>query len=129
MGNGINYTFNDILIGMLSITFGNDYEIPSFEERQAIFLEQSALEKYSGIYSSPTFPLDIELFVDGNNLMVQATGQGTFPLTIYSETTMAFEQAGIEMVFSDFSDGKYRAFRFTQAGQYFDFELQKSEQP
>ena len=30
MGNGINYAFNHILIGFLSISFGNDYDIPTF---------------------------------------------------------------------------------------------------
>ena len=125
LGNGINYTFNDILISLLSITFGNEYEIPSFEERQSITLSENKLEKYSGTYSSPNFPLNIELFTNGGTLMAQATGQGAFPLTIYDDTTMAFEQTGIEIEFSDFSDGRYRAFRFRQAGQQFDFSLQE----
>jgi len=128
LGNGINYTFNDILIGLLSITFGNNYEIPSFEERTAISPEQSALEKYAGTYSSPNFPLDIVLFTDGNNLMAQATGQGAFPLTVYDVQTMAFEQAGIELTFDDPVDGRYRGFRFTQAGQQFDFMLQEDKE-
>lgn len=119
--NGLNYNFNDILIGTLSIVFGQDYEIPSFEEREAVTIDQNELEKYTGNFSSPNFPLDVKLFADGENLMAQATGQGAFPLTIYSDTTMAFEPAGIEIKFSDYSDGKYRAFRFSQAGQQFDF--------
>lgn len=123
LGNGINYTFNDILISLLSITFGNDFEIPSFEERAALTLEQSALEKYTGSYSSPIFPLDIELFVDGDNLMAQATGQGAFPLTIYDERTMGFEQAGIELVFEESAGDRYTAFEFSQAGQSFRFSL------
>lgn len=122
--NGLNYNFNDILIGTLSITFGQEYEIPNVEQKAALTLPKEELEQYTGSYSSSDFPLDIELFLDGNKLMAQATGQSAIPLTIYSETTMAFEQAGIEMVFSDYSDGKYRAFRFTQAGQQFDFLLE-----
>jgi len=125
LSNGMNYTFNDVLIGLLSITFGNDFDIPDFEERQAITLSKSDLGKYTGTYSSPNFPLNIEIFSDGGMLMAQATGQGAFPLTIYDDTTMGFEQAGIEMEFSDFSNGKYRAFRFRQAGQQFDFTLQE----
>lgn len=125
LGNGINYTFNDILIGMLSITFGNDYEIPSFEERTTISLEESELETYTGTYSSPNFPLDIKLFVDGRNLMAQATGQGAFPLSIYDEQTMAFEPAGIQLTFDDPVDGRFRGFMFSQAGQQFEFELEE----
>lgn len=125
LGNGINYSFNDILIGMLSITFGNDYEIPLFEAREAISLEESELEKYTGTYSSPNFPLNIELFVDGDNLMAQATGQGAFPLTVHDESTMAFEPAGIELQFDEPECGQYRGFRFKQSGREFDFMLQQ----
>lgn len=128
LGNGINYTFNDILIGLLSISFGNEYEIPSFEERTAINPEPSELEKYTGTYSSPNFPLDIVLFVEGNNLMAQATGQGAFPLTVYNEQVMAFEQAGIELAFGNPVDGQYRGFQFTQAGQQFEFTLQEDSE-
>lgn len=123
--NGLNYNFNDILIGTLNIAFGQEYEIPNVKQRTALTLPKEELEQYTGSYSSSNFPLDIKLFLDGDNLMAQATGQGSFPLTIYTETTMAFEQAGIDMEFSDFSNGRYRAFRFTQAGQQFDFTLQE----
>lgn len=125
LGNGINYTFNDILIGLLSITFGNDFEIPDFEEREAITLEENELGQYTGTFSSPNFPLNIDIFIGDGTLIAQATGQGAFPLTVYDETTMGFEPAGIEMQFSDFSDGNYRAFRLLQAGQQFNFILQE----
>ena len=126
--NGMNYAFNDMLIGMLSITFGQPYEIPSFEERSAMTLEPSELENYTGVFSSENFPLDIELFIQGENLMAQATGQGSFPLTIYDEKTMAFEPAGIEIVFQDPENGQYTEFRFSQAGQQFDFTRQSSDE-
>jgi hypothetical protein len=60
--------------------------------------------------------------------MAQATGQGAFPLTVYDVQTMAFEQAGIELTFDDPVDGRYRGFRFTQAGQQFDFMLQEDKE-
>jgi CubicO group peptidase (beta-lactamase class C family) len=128
LSNGLNYNFNNVLIGTLSIVLGQEYEIPNFEERAALMFNQDELEQYTGTYSSANFPLDIQLFLDGDNLMAQATGQGAFPLTINSETTMAYEAAGINMEFSDFSDGKYHAFSFTQAGQQFDFTRVESSE-
>ncbi len=108
---------------MLSISFGNDYEIPTFEERASITLEEDELLKYTGTYQSPQFPLAIELFVDNGNLMAQATGQGAIPLTIYDELTMEFEQAGIKMVFEQLDGDRYTAFSMSQAGQTFRFSL------
>lgn len=123
MGNGLNYAFNDILIGLLSISFGSNFDIPTFEERASITLEEEELLKYTGTYQSPQFPLDIQLFVDSGNLMAQATGQGAFPLTIYDEQTLAFEQAGIEIVFEPLDGDRYTAFVMSQAGQSFRFSL------
>lgn len=116
------------MIGLLSITFGNDFEIPSLKERDAVTLEQSALEKYVGTYSSPNFPLDIELFVDGGNLMAQATGQGAFPLTVYNKNTMTFAPAGIELKFEEPENSRYNGFLFSQAGQQFKFELKEDSE-
>lgn len=125
LGNGLNYAFNDILIGLLSISFGNDYDIPTFEERTSISLAEEELSKYAGTYQSPQFPLAIDLFVDDGNLMAQATGQGAFPLTIYDERTMAFEQAGIEINFEESEGNRYTEFVFSQAGQSFRFSLEE----
>ena len=123
LGNGLNYAFNDILIGFLSISFGNDYEIPSFEARASITLEDDELSKYTGTFQSPQFPLDIVLFVESGNLMAQATGQGAFPLTILDEQTMTFEQAGIEIVFEPLEGDRYIAFLLSQGGNSFRFSL------
>lgn len=123
MGNGINYAFNHILIGLLSISFGNDYDIPTFEEKASITLENDKLLMYTGTFKSPQFPLDIELFVDNGKLMAKATGQGAFPLTIYDEQSMAFEQAGIKIVFEKPEGDRYTAFIFSQAGNSFRFSL------
>lgn len=123
MGNGLNYAFNDILIGFLSISFGNDFDIPTFEERVSISLGEGELSKYTGTFQSPQFPLAIELFVEGSNLMAQATGQGAFPLTIFDEQTMEFKQAGIKIVFEPLDGDRYTAFVMSQAGQSFRFSL------
>lgn len=125
LGNGVNYAFNDILIGLLSISFGNDYDIPSFEEKTSISLAEDELSKYAGTYQSPQFPLAIELFADDGNLMAQATGQGAFPLTIYDERAMGFEQAGIEIEFEEPEGDRYTAFVFSQAGQSYRFTLEE----
>src|SRR5699024_5228956 len=51
-GNGINYNANDMYIGLLSIYFGRSFELPSFEKKSAITLDQEDMQKYVGQYSS-----------------------------------------------------------------------------
>lgn len=126
LGNGVNYNLNNILIGLLSITYGKEFDIPDFEERQAITLTDEQLIAYSGSYSSADIPLQINLFVDNGNLMGQATGQPAFPLTIYDEQTMAFEQAGLEIIFDEKTEGRYSEFDLIQGGATYRFTLDEN---
>ena len=125
LANGVNYSFNDILIGFLSIAFDEEFEIPDFEQRMPVSLPQEQLDLYTGTYNAPNFPLAIELFSDNGNLMARATGQGAFALTIYDERTMGFEQAGIEILFEEPENNRYTTFVFSQAGQKFRFSLEE----
>lgn len=125
LANGVNYNFNDILIGFLSIAFDEEFEIPDFEQRMPVSLPEEQLDLYTGTYRAPNFPLAIELFTDSGNLMARATGQGAFPLTMYDEQTMAFEQAGIEIFFDEPENSRYTSFVFSQGGQSFRFSLEE----
>ncbi|MEM6738204.1 MAG: hypothetical protein AAF620_19260 [Bacteroidota bacterium] len=86
---------NDILIGVLSIYFGMDYDLPAF-----INVEKEILEKYEGIYGNSSFPLDISVFINGEQLMAQATNQAAFALEAVSENVFKFSPAGIIMTFT-----------------------------
>lgn len=125
LGNGLNYPINNILIGMLSISFGKEFEIPTFEERASITLDEDELSKYTGTYQSPQMPFAIEMFVENGILMARATGQGALPLTIYDEQTMGHEQAGIEIIFEEPEVDRYTDFELRQAGQAFQFSLEE----
>lgn len=117
-GNGMSYSMNDIMIGALSIYFGSDFEIPSFD-KPTISLDAQQMQKYVGKYVSGQLPMDIELFVEDSTLMAQATGQSAFPLTATNKTTLRFERAGIVMEFDSLEAGRYQNFTLKQgAGTY-----------
>jgi len=118
LSNGLNYNNNDIMIGVLSIVFGEDFEIPSFE---TVELSTDALPAYIGEFASADVPLEIKFFDAGGVLNAQATGQGAFPLTAESDTSFSFAPAGVAITFSDLVDGKYQQFTLNQAGQRFTF--------
>ncbi|REL24458.1 class A beta-lactamase-related serine hydrolase [Rhodohalobacter sp. SW132] len=126
LGNAVNLNFNNILIALNSIIYNVEFEMPTFETSEPITLGEEQLELYAGTYSSPGFPLQIRLFAEDGNMFGQATGQGPFPLTIYDERTMRFDQAGIEIVFEEMSEEeeRYKEFRFTQGGSSFQFSLE-----
>ncbi|VXB18239.1 D-alanyl-D-alanine carboxypeptidase [Flavobacterium sp. 9AF] len=94
--NGDNYNINDIMIGILSIYYKIPYPFPSFEK-----INQTLINKYSGTYASKDIPLKITIFEKEGELLAQATGQGSFPLTLKDEKTFIFAQAGIEIIFSE----------------------------
>lgn len=98
LANGVNLSLNDVMIGVLSIYFGRDYELPAFDEMPQ--LSPDELTVYEGTYTHPDFPLDITITRQGSRLMGQATGQPSFPLRAEGENIFTYEQAGLELEFA-----------------------------
>lgn len=95
--NGVVMPMNDILIGVLSIYFGRAYELPEFVE--ALTLTSEELDKYLGVYSSPSFPLKVTISKEENTLLAQATGQPSFALEAYETDKFKFDQALLKLEF------------------------------
>lgn len=102
LSNGVNHPLNDVLIGVLSIYFGADYEIPDFAALPQI--SDQELDSYVGLYQSPRFPLDIDIARQGSRLMLQATGQPQVPLRAEGEQVFSFKQSDLEVEFTPESD-------------------------
>jgi len=117
IANGVDYNLNDIAIGLLSIYFGESYDIPDFTEK-AIKLDAEELKNYEGLFSSKKIPLKITLRVEDGGLFGQATGQQFFPLTPFSKTEFRFEKVGVIIEFKKESDGniEYNSFILKQGG-------------
>ncbi len=108
--NGDNYNRNDIMIGILSIYYKIPFPFPNFEK-----INTELISKYSGTYSSKDIPLKINIFEKNGELLAQATGQSSFPLTLKDERTFIFAQAGIEIIFDE------NTFILHQGGGKFNF--------
>ncbi len=108
--NGDNYNTNDIMIGLLSIYYKMPYVFPVF-----IAIDESKVEPFIGTYASKDIPLKLNITFKDGNLMAQATGQPSFPLSPKSEKEFVFPAAGIEIIFEE------NAFILKQAGQKFKF--------
>ncbi|MCG2587529.1 serine hydrolase domain-containing protein [Rhodohalobacter sulfatireducens] len=122
LGNGVNYSLNDIAIGTLSILFNNDFEIPDFSnEPEPVELSENELQAYTGYYTSDDIPLEIEVFIEEGVLKAKATGQGAFPLSAFEGGVMKFNPAGITMIFNSLIDGNYEGFELQQGGQSYQF--------
>jgi CubicO group peptidase (beta-lactamase class C family) len=111
--NGVNYSMNNVLIGLLSIYFDKPYKIPSFA---TVALSPEVLARYEGVYSSKDMPLEITIAKDGDHLTAQATGQSSFSLEAVSETEFKFEQAGIAIEFKKSPEGGNYQFVLKQGG-------------
>ncbi|WP_396217485.1 serine hydrolase domain-containing protein [Flavobacterium sp.] len=109
--NGENYSQNDIMIGILSIYYKLPYPFPNFKK-----LDAELIQKYSGTFASIDIPLKITVFEKEGNLLAQATGQPSFPLTFSKDDVFVFAPAGIEMEFTSST-----SFILKQGGQKFNF--------
>lgn len=94
--NGDNFNRNDIIIGILSIYYKMPFAFPNLTTFK---VEESVLKSYEGTYASKQIPLKINITADKGQIIAQATGQGSFPLSPISETEFIFDPAGVKMTF------------------------------
>jgi len=111
--NAVSYSRNDILLGLLNSYYNNPYEIPDF--KATVSLSEDKLAPYVGLYTSESFPLDIDIKLINGSLQAQATGQSAFPLNPIDEKTFVFKPAGIKMSF----DSEKNELNLEQAGRSF----------
>lgn len=97
ISNGVSYPMNNILVGVHSIYFGDDYELPEFTE--AIHVDEEDLEQYVGTYSSSKIPLKIDIFVKEGRLFGQGTGQPEFAMEAYDLHKFRYEAAQVKIEF------------------------------
>ncbi len=113
LGNGYNYSINDIAITLLSAYYDKPYEIPSFEKRVLNAAESKSLE---GVYGNNKINMKITIFKKDEKLMAQATGQDAFPLDKVSEFEYKFEAGGIHLSFTKEKNDLVTGFRLKQGG-------------
>lgn len=116
--NGLNYSLNDISIGILSISNNKPYQIPTFK---VIVFKPEELEAYTGVYSNPTFPIKITITQEGQSLFGQGSGQQPFPFEAIAKDKFKFDGAGIVIEFNKEKQGM----TFTQGGQNLQFTKEK----
>ena len=94
--NGTNFNNNDISIAVLSDVFDKPYEIPVFSNFE---VNHKDLMKLIGSYSSKQIPLIIQVSVENNVLIVQATGQPKISLDAIEKNLFKSEVVGVELEF------------------------------
>ena len=119
--NALNYSRNQAAIGLLSMVFDRDYQIPEFN-RQTVSLSADRLARMAGKYSSEKAPIDLTLRADSNILKAQGTGQPEFPLTPVADTAFEYKRVGVEIRFKQPEADTFRQFYLLQAGGKYLFE-------
>ena len=94
--NGTNFNNNDISIAVLSEIFEKPYEIPVFSNFE---VNPKDLEKLIGSYSSKEIPLIIQVSVNNNVLIIQASGQPQISLNAIEKNLFKSEIVGAEFEF------------------------------
>ena len=99
--------------GLAAILFGEDYAMPQIQT--AVAIDPALYTRYVGTYQ--LLPeLQIRLWVEDEQLMGQATGQGSFALYPSSETQFFAQVADITIAFSFADDGAVDGFTLHQLG-------------
>ncbi len=95
--NGGNYPLNLVLDALFNSYYNKEFVIPSFKTIQ---LSSGDLDKYLGVYKSTQLPLNITISKNGTELIGQATGQSSFPLTATDTHIFEYSNSGIHLEFT-----------------------------
>lgn len=95
--NGLNYNFTEIHIAVLNCIYGQQFDIPIFEE-QPVASEVS--DRSTGIYVSKQLQLKVAISKEGNSLLVEIAGQSAFSLNPASEHVFRSAQEDIVVEFN-----------------------------
>ena len=108
-----NFSMNELVVSLLSIYYKMPFEFPVFND---VIVDDAILSSYEGIYSSEKIPLKITIKNENGILTGQGTGQNSFTLNLLSSTEFVFEQAKVNMKFTE------NGFILTQNGQEIEFK-------
>ena len=98
---------------MMTLVRGGEITLPS--EREVVEAPAD-LSQYEGVYAlAPTFKITV--FVDGDKLMAQATGQGANQIFPESEDRFFLKVVDAQVEFSRGNDGEVNALTLFQGGQ------------
>jgi len=122
--NALNYDFNALLMGLLSIYYKIEYQLPDFTKTY-VNVSPDVLKSYEGIYTSKAINLSITIRVDDDGqLTAQATNQGAFPLQADSDRSFSFDAAGIVIKFQQIENGHPKVLMLHQGGSAIPFDRQ-----
>jgi len=118
VANGVNYSLNTMMIGVLSIIHNKPYQLPNFK---TVSLTANDLLKYTGVYTSAQLPIKLTISNKENILVAQATGQSSFEMEASGIDTFRFDLAGITIKF----DTLKNQLTLIQGGKNFLFNKDK----
>lgn len=97
ISNGLSIPFNDVLIGVLSIYYDQEYPLPTFEILYEV--DENDIPSYLGTYKAESLPLTIIITNKGKILIAEVAGQPSFGLEAIDKHLFAFDRAKLKIQF------------------------------
>lgn len=116
--NASRYSLNDFSIGALSCYFNKPYQLPKFSNHE---VDPGILFRHQGNYYCESLKLDLVVTLEGEVLVVQASGQPSISLEANSDFVFRYDGAGAVFEFMDEVDGMSNKVLLKQSGMEFIF--------
>ena len=94
--NGTGMNRNDILEGVLSISFGKEYDFPDFTSYE---ISDNDLDKYLGVYSTSTSPYKLIFTKKNGMLLCTPTDQPSLPMEAFYRHRFRFSPSDLVIKF------------------------------
>lgn len=95
--NGLNFNFTNVSDAVLSTIFNKPFDMPGSSPYE---VNPEDLDKYLGVYSTPSIPIKLTITKNEGKLIAQGTCQPSFELAATGKNKFKFDMAGIVIEFN-----------------------------
>jgi D-alanyl-D-alanine carboxypeptidase len=100
LSNAVDYPFNDVMIGILSIFYDKSYTIPEFEDKVSLHTP-AELKQLEGTYSSKQLPFQIIISAQNNVLLFKPSHQTEIKLAEKEKFIFEYKAANLQVEFDE----------------------------
>jgi len=98
LANAVDYPFNDVMIGILSIFYGRNYTIPEFENKISLHTP-AELKQLEGTYTCKLLPFQIIISAQSHVLLFKPSHQTEIKLAEKERFIFEYKAANLQVEF------------------------------
>lgn len=97
--NGVAIPFNEVLLGVVNGIYNKPNLLADYSKLQQYKPDSNSFSQYEGEYASESVPVKIKVYKEGNDLMMDMTGESPAYMEAFDKDVFRLSPSGISLEF------------------------------